>query len=334
MATKVTNIEAYFSEDGRIVTPASYPTDETSRQFLKNQSEMGVNQFLHRTKLTPTDNQPVVRMNRDTYYSTAIIDVSEGASVTIPEIPAGKYISIQPVTEDHRIQAMRYGPGTYELTTHVGTHLYLIVRLDASFTEEELKAIHSKMTIQAGSAKPFAAAPVNRESFERVERELKAQMPALVQRDGINALKGLFTDPRDASNAWFDSLKYQVGAAIGWGGAQMVDNVYEISGSFPADQCYQMTFEDPKNGAFWSITVYDEKGFMFNDLANFSSNTAKPNADGTYTISFGCGSDAPNNLSIDNPTKVFNIAVRHYQPSKRVLEDGYRLVPFLKPVSK
>lgn len=47
------------------------------------------------------------------------------------------------------------------------------------------------------------------------------------------------------------------------------------------------------------------------------------------TISFGCGGDAPYDLEIDNPSGVFNIAVRHYQPSKRVLEDDYRLVPFM-----
>jgi hypothetical protein len=167
-----------------------------------------------------------------------------------------------------------------------------------------------------------------------VENALKAKMPAIVERDGVDALKGMLTDPRDESNEFFTEEKHQVGAAIGWGGAQMIDNIYEISGNFSTDDCYQLTFEDPENKAFWSITVYDEKGFMFNDLANYSSNTAKANEDGTYTVSFGCGEDAPNNLEIANPSNVFNIAVRHYQPSKKVLEDNYRLVPLMKEVTK
>jgi hypothetical protein len=329
----VTTEDAFFAENGRMVTPESYPTDETSRQILKNQNSIGLNKFLHKRQLTPTDNQPVVRMNRDTYYSLAVVDVSDGASVTMPEIPEGKYVSVQPVTEDHRIQAMRYGPGTFDLTTHTGTHLYLVVRLDATFSEAEAKEIQDQMTIQANSAKKFETTPVNKESFVKVEEELKAQMPALVQRDGVNALNGMFTDPRDESNQLFTEEKYEVGAAVGWGGAQMVDNIYEISGNYSIDDCYQLTFEDPKNRAFWSITVYDEKGFMFNDLANYSSNTAQANEDGTYTISFGCGEDAPNNLEIANPSNVFNIAVRHYQPSKRVLEDGYRLVPLMNAMS-
>jgi hypothetical protein len=328
-----TTEDAFFSPKGRIVTAETYPTDETSRQILMSQSMVGVNKFVHKRQLTPTDTQPVVRMNRDTYYSNAVVDVSKGAKITMPDIPEGKYMSVQPVTEDHRIQAMMYGPGTFDLTTHTGTHLYLIIRIDDTFTEAEAKEIQDKMRIVAKSNENFSTSPVNKNSFYEVENALKAKMPSIVKRDGVDALKGMFTDPRDVSNQFFTEEKHQVGAAIGWGGAQIIDNIYEISGNYPTDGCYQLTFEDPKNTAFWSITVYDDKGFMFNDLANYSSNTAQENVDGTYTISFGCGEDAPNNLEIANPSNVFNIAVRHYQPSKRVLEDDYRLVPLLKALN-
>lgn len=329
----VTTEDAFFAPNGRIVTAETYPTDETSRQFLKAQDLAGVNKFNHKPQLTPTDQQPVVRMNRDTYYSMAIIDVSQGANITLPEIPEGKYMSIQPVTEDHRIQAMKYGSGTFELTTHKGSHIYVIIRLDATFTEEEVQEIQDKMIISANSNNLFEAEPVDEESFRSVENALKAKMPAVIARDGVDAVRGMFTDPGDSSNEFFTQEKYELGAALGWGGAQMVDNIYELSGNYTTDRCYQLTFEDPKNLAFWSITVYDKKGFMFNDLANFSSNTAEANTDGTYTISFGCGEDAPNNLEIANPSKEFNIAVRHYQPSKKVSEDDYRIVPFMKEVS-
>ena len=328
----VTTESAFFNANGRRVTPESYPTDETSRQMLKNQSLVGVNLFLHKRQLTPTNDQPVVRMNRDTYYSIAVVDVSKGATVTIPEIPKGKYVSVQPVTEDHRIQAMKYGPGTYDLTTHTGNHLYLVVRLDATFSEEEVREIQDQMSIAANSANLFQAEPVNEESFSKVENELKAKHLDIVKREGIKSLFGMFTDLNDESNQLFTEEKYQVGAAIGWGGAQMKDNIYEVSANFPTDSCYELTFEDPGNKAFWSITVYDKNGFMFDDLANYSSYTAKANEDGTYTVRFGCGDDALNNLKIDNPTDYFNLGVRHYQPSKRVMEDDYRLLTFLRTV--
>lgn len=329
---KVSTENSFFSEKGTIVTPETYPTYETSRQILKNQDLVGINEFLHKRQLTPTDNQPVVRMNRDTYYSLAVVDVSEGATITMPDIPEGKYMSIQSVTEDHRIQQMIYGSGTYELRTHIGTHLYIVVRLDGTFTEEEVKEIQDKMSVNAKSNKKFETLPVNKKSFTEVENALKSKLPGIAQRDGVYGMKGMFTDPRDESDKDFTEEKYQVGAAVGWGGAQMIDNIYEPTGNLPTDKCYQLTFEDPKNRAFWSVTVYDKNGFMFNDLANYSSNTAQPNEDGTYTISFGCGEDAPNNLQIKNPTDIFNITIRHYQPSKRVLEDGFRLAPQMKEV--
>ncbi|MFA0084072.1 DUF1254 domain-containing protein, partial [Vibrio breoganii] len=93
----------FFSKDGEITTVENYAVFESSRQILKNQDLAGINKFLHKRQLTPTDQQPVVRMNRDTYYSMAVVDVSEGASITLPEVPEGKYLSYQVVTEDHRI---------------------------------------------------------------------------------------------------------------------------------------------------------------------------------------------------------------------------------------
>ncbi|WP_034059155.1 DUF1254 domain-containing protein [Lacinutrix jangbogonensis] len=331
---KAISLDAFFSDNGRMVTAETYPTAETSRQILKSQDLVGVNTFLHLRQLTQTDNQPVVRMNRDTYYSMAVLDVSKGASITMPEIPEGKYMSIQPVTEDHRIQAMKYGPGKIELNTHIGSHLYLIVRLDGTFTESEANEIQDKMLIEANSTEIFSAVPVNKESFDKVENELKSKLPVIVKRDGVSGMQGMFTDPQDESGNTYTDEKHQLGAAIGWGGAQMVDNIYESAGDFSTGDSYQLTFEDPGNKAFWSVTVYDKNGFIFNDLANFSSNTAKRNEDGTYTLSFGCRTDAPNNIEIDNPTRFFNITIRHYQPSEKVYKQNYRIAPLMKVVSK
>ena len=331
---KAISLGAFFSDKGRIVTAETYPTVETSRQILKIQDLVGINAFFHLRQLTPTDNQPVVRMNRDTYYSMVIVDVSKGASIIMPEIPEGKYMSVQPVTEDHRIQSMKYGPGKFELNTHTGSHLDLIIRLDGTFTEAEAKEIQDKMIIEANSAEKFSTDPVNKESFEKVEKELKAKLPAIAKRDAISLMQGMFTDPQDESSNTFTDEKYQVGAAVGWGGAQMTDNIYESAGDFSTDDCYELTFEDPNNKAFWSVTVYDKNGFMFNDLANYSSNTAKRNENGTFTLSFGCGADAPNNIEIDNPSGFFNITIRHYQPSEKVYKENYRIAPLMKVVSK
>lgn len=188
------------------------------------------------------------------------------------------------------------------------------------------------MSINAKSYIPFKAEPVNQESFKTTEDTLKAMMPAITKRDDKDALVGMFTDPNDDSNKLFSQEKYEVGAAIGWGGAQAADNIYEVSGNFPADTCHEAKFQDPKNRAFWSITVYNKEGFMFNGLANLSSNTAIPNTDETYTVSFGCGEAALNNIETANDSGVFNLGIRHYQPSELVSIEGFRILPTVKAV--
>ena len=324
-------IDAYFSPQGKEVTAATYPTAESARQFLQEQSAVGVNAFNHRRELTPTDKQTVVRMNRDTYYSFGVANVSEGATLILPDIAEGKYMTGMVITEDHRIHPMFYGPGEYELTTHTGNHVFVVVRLDATFSQQEANAIQDQLRIVAKSSEPFRAEPVDEASFRKVEKELKAKMPGILKRDGPDALVGMFTKPDDASKELFTQEKYEVGAAVGWGGAQVVDNIYELSPPYPADVPHQMTFEDPENEAFWSITVYNAAGFMFNDVANVSSDTAKRNADGTYTVSFGAGPDAPNNLETANESGVFTVAIRHYRVGDKV-KNGYRLVPTVKAV--
>ena len=84
LAEPVTSIADFFQPDGMTATAENYPTLETSRQLLAAQDRAAVNDFAHNRKLTPTDDQPVVRMNRDTFYSFAVVDVSAGASITIP----------------------------------------------------------------------------------------------------------------------------------------------------------------------------------------------------------------------------------------------------------
>ena len=94
VSAPVTTIDEFFQPDGMTATAENYPTLETSRQLLIAQDRAAVNEIAHNRKLTPTDDQPVVRMNRDTYYGFAVVDVSAGASITIPPIPEGKYVSV------------------------------------------------------------------------------------------------------------------------------------------------------------------------------------------------------------------------------------------------
>ena len=89
---------------------------ETARMFdgiMAMSSGMG--RWFHSRVPTPIDSQTVIRMNRDTLYSSAIVDISDAATVTMPEA-AGRYMTMMIVNEDHYINRVISQPGTYELT--------------------------------------------------------------------------------------------------------------------------------------------------------------------------------------------------------------------------
>ena len=76
---------------------------ETHRMFGDLQRDSGgVNRFRHNREPAPVDQQTVIRMNRDTLYSFAIVDISAGATLTVPDAGA-RYLSAMVVNEDHYI---------------------------------------------------------------------------------------------------------------------------------------------------------------------------------------------------------------------------------------
>jgi Protein of unknown function (DUF1254) len=85
------------------VTPETYIRAETDRSFhnIVQLNGGAINTFYHFREPTPLDKQTVVRMNKDTLYSGAIVDTSGGATVTLPHVPDGRYMSILLVDNDH-----------------------------------------------------------------------------------------------------------------------------------------------------------------------------------------------------------------------------------------
>jgi hypothetical protein len=76
---------------------------------------------------------------------------------------------------------------------------------------------------------------------------------------------------------------------------------------------------------FWSISVYDEKGFFAANSENaYSLNnvTAKKNADGSVDIQFGGKNDGKtNHLPI---VKGWNYLVRLYRPHAEILDGKWK----------
>ena len=75
----------------------------------------GVNKLFPFRNVTPLDRQTVVRMNKDTLYTVALVDTSKGAAITVPEMPADRYFSVQLVDNDHYCPGVIYTSGTHKL---------------------------------------------------------------------------------------------------------------------------------------------------------------------------------------------------------------------------
>ena len=289
-----------------IVTQDNFPQAFTNMRLgAIMQKTGGVNSFFEMPVPSSTpEEQFVVRMNRDTPYSVSVVDMSSGnVYITVPE--TDKYATLQIVDENHETQPMIYGPGRHKITAKTD-HAFVVFRtLEGD--------IRSDLVIEAGSANPFMVKEWDMESFRAIDKAGNIDFS-----DGYDQSKA-FSNSESGQTAYMN----YVGCAGGWGGAMVQDNIYQTSPYLVNDGCYEMTFVDPKAMYFWSATVYNGDGRMFNDIANISSEmNPVQNADGTFTLRFGCDGQL-NNIPIieGNTTGKFNVLMRHYGPGKQV-SDG------------
>ena len=73
-----------------------------------------INTWVHFRQPTPLDQQNVIRMNRDTVYSLAVADISDGATLTIPD-GAGRYLTVMAINENGYINRVFHQPGKHPL---------------------------------------------------------------------------------------------------------------------------------------------------------------------------------------------------------------------------
>jgi hypothetical protein len=105
--------QSAFAADAPVkVNVDNFVRAETASQIDRALKTVGinVNTWGHLRTPTPLDAQNVIRMNRDTLYSAALIDISKGATLTIPET-GDRYLSIMVVNEDHYINKDSPGGG-------------------------------------------------------------------------------------------------------------------------------------------------------------------------------------------------------------------------------
>jgi hypothetical protein len=304
-----------------VVTQDNFAQVYTDLRFAAIQEKAGGVNKLIDMPTPPSDpsKQFVVRMNRDTFYSVGVIDLSKGDVEIIIPNKSDRYIATQVINENHETWPMMYGGGKHTISAaKIKTkYAFIVVR---ALDDNARKGV----IINSPSAVPYVKKKWDMSTFEEIDAAGNADFA-----DGYDQSKA-FSNIEAGQTDYF---RY-VGAAGGWGGAMVVDNIYQTTPYMSNDGCYELTFPDPKDKFFWSATVYNGDGRMFNDNANISSETNPvANKDGSYTLHFGC-EGMKNNLPIveGNTTGKWNMLMRHYGPSKNVSEnkEGYNVTGMMK----
>lgn len=294
----------------------NFATAETHRMFAGLQRDAGgVNRFEHNRAPASVEKQTVIRMNRDTLYSFAIVDISAGATLVVPDA-GDRYLSVMVVNEGHFINRVIHDPGRHELTAaeHGSEYVAVAVRILADPHDPgdlaEVAALQDQLEIEASSARPFEMPDYDSASFDRTRTAL------LGLAADLTSFVGSFGRHGDV-----DPVHHVIGAAAGWGGLPDAEATYVgVNPGLPVGE-YELTVADdvPVDG-FWSISVYNADGFFEpNERGSYSVNniTAARNDDGSVTVRFGGDGDpARNSLPI---TEGWNYLVRLYRPRPEVL---------------
>lgn len=296
----------------------------TAKNFVRAESEHmfaaiigqagGINKWSHGYSPTAIDQQPIIRMNRDTLYSAAVVNISAGASLTIPD-SGGRYLSVMVVNADHYIPVVFHESGTYHLrAAELGSDFVLVAARILVDPEDPgdvavVNSLQNALVVEASSDAPFVLPDYDEPSY----RETRSAVLTLAK--GLDGFDGSF-----GSKTEVDPIMHLLGAAGGWGGLPLSEAMYvNVEPQLPVGE-YELTVADVPVDGFWSVSLYNGDGFFEENAQGkyaLNSITSRPNADGSITIRFGGDPTMPNVLPI---MEGWNYLVRLYQPRPEVLE--------------
>ena len=311
------------------VTADNFIRAETDLYFGNIVKDGGFGKLRHFREPAPIDEQHVIRMNRDTLYSTAVFDLDAGpATITLPD-PGKRFLSLQVFDEDEYSPLVVYGQGKHTLTREkIGTRyagIGIRILVDPS-DPKDVKEVHALQD----------AIKVDQKDAGRFEPPNWDQGTQSVVREALLTLGKTLPDSKGmfGTKDQVDPVHRLIGAAMAWGGNPEKEATYLNVTPRQNDgkTVYRLTVKDVPVDGFWSISVYNAKGYFEANPQNaYSINnlTAEKNTDGFVDIQFGgCDGKAPNCLPI---TPGWNYLVRLYRPRAEILS-GKWTFPEPQPV--
>lgn len=283
----------------------------------------GVNKWLHVREPIPLDKQRIKRMNRDTLYSSALVDVSKGTMLYLPESNR-RYLSAAVINQTHHINKVFHGPGPHALSTqdlgskHVLVTVRILVNSEDDADLKTVNVLQNQLKLESNSADPYNPISYDPDSLSKTTKLLSELASSM--KDAAGAF---------GSELEVDRVKHLLATAYGWGGLPKTEAYYINSQSNLKKSSFSMTFDRVPVEGFWSVSVYNKAGyFEANQYRKYSYNslTAEPNQDGSFTVHFGGDKNSVNFLPVSED---WNYVIRLYQPQQQVL-DGSWTAPSLK----
>jgi hypothetical protein len=312
------------------VTADNFTRAETDRYFGAVVKKGGFGKFEHHREVMAIDKQSVVRSNRDTLYSSAVFDLEAGpVTITLPD--SGKrFRSMMLMDEDQYVHRVIYDAGTYTLDKkEIGTRYVLVaVRtlMDPS-NPTDVQQVHALQD----------AIKVSQPNAGRFEVPSWDEASQKTVRDALLVLAATLPDANHmfGTRDQVDPVRRLIGSASAWGGNPEKEATYLTVTPAKNDgrTVYRLTVKDVPVDGFWSISVYNAKGYFEPNKQNaytINNITAKKEPDGSVVIQFGGpNANTANYLPI---TKGWNYMVRLYRPRAEIL-NGKWTFPEAQPVT-
>lgn len=318
---------------------AGAPVPVTVDNFVRAESDMyfaglakqgGVGRLLHRREPASIEHQTVIRLNRDTLYSSGVFDLDAGpVTITMPD-PGKRFMSMQVISEDHYVPNVFYGAGAHTLTReNVGTR-YVVVAIRTLAdpnNPDDLKQVHALQD----------AIKVSQKAPGKLDLPNWDQTSQKKVRDALLTLASTIPDFRNAfgKKTDVDPVRHLVGTASAWGGNPDKDATYlnVTPARNDGKTVYRLTVKDVPVDGFWSVSVYNAEGYFQKNPANayaVNNITAKKSGDGSIPIQFGgCDGQVPNCVPI---APGWNYTVRLYRPHPEILRGAWSF-PEPQPVN-
>jgi len=301
----------------------NYIRAETDTHF-RNWADLGAfAKFYHFRNVVPLDQQVVIRMNRDTLISGAVLDLNSPATIKLPD-GAGRYLAMQVINQDHYTKLVANSPGSYILTResmgtrYIGVIVRILVDADSPDDVRYVNSLQDQIELSQEAPGVLDIPDWNKLSLKKLRDAL------LILSSTSTSLDRTFGDAGEV-----DPINHLLGTAYGWGGQPISDAVYlnmtpeKNDGSTP----HTLLLKDMPVNAFWSISLYNAQGFFEqNDLNAYVINdrNATMNDDGSVTIHFGGSPGQPNYFPI---MAGWNCIMRLYKPTKEFFDGTWKLTP-------